>query len=127
MKLLIDTHTFLWFVNDDPRLSTSALALLESDDSVLLSIASVWEIAIKVSIGKLTLPQPFEHFIQEQLAVNDIALLPIRLSDCNQVLELPFHHRDPFDRMIIAQSLVENIPMISADSIFDSYGINRLW
>ncbi len=127
MNVLIDTHTFLWFVNDDPQLSASAAALLEGDNTVLLSMASLWEIAIKVSIGKLALPQPFDVFIPEQLALNDITVLPIRLADCHQVSSLPFHHRDPFDRMIIAQALVEAIPVVSVDAAFDTYAVERLW
>ena len=127
MNLLIDTHTFLWFVNDDPQLSATAAALLETNSTVLLSIASLWEIAIKVSIGKLTLAQPFERFIPEQLALNDITTLPIRLTDCHQVIGLPFHHRDPFDRIIIAQALVEDLPIVSVDTAFDAYAVHRLW
>ncbi len=127
MNVLIDTHTFLWFVNDDPQLTTTAAALLESDNVVQLSIASLWEIAIKVSLGKLALPAPFETFIPEQLARNDIMVLPIRIVDCHQVIALPLHHRDPFDRMIIAQALVEGMPVIGRDTAFDAYGINRLW
>lgn len=127
MTVLIDTHTFLWFVNDDPQLSITAGALLEADNVVLLSVASVWEIAIKVSIGKLELPCPFGEFIPAQLALNDITVLPIRVTDCHQVVTLPFHHRDPFDRIIIAQALAENIPLVSIDSVFDAYGIQRHW
>ncbi len=126
MNLLIDTHTFLWFVNDDPQLSTGAATLLESDNSVFLSIASLWEIAIKVSIGKLTLSQPFEQFMPEQLALNDITVLPIRIVDCHQLIGLPFHHRDPFDRIILAQALVEGVPVVSIDTAFDAYAVNRL-
>jgi PIN domain nuclease of toxin-antitoxin system len=127
MKLLIDTHTFLWFVNDDLQLSTTAASLLESDHTVLLSIASLWEIAIKVSIGKLVLPYPFEQFISEQLALNEITVFPIRIADCDYVIRLPFHHRDPFDRMIIAQALAEDIPIVSIDTAFDNYEVTRLW
>lgn len=127
MNVLIDTHTFLWFVNDDPRLSETAAALLEADTTVLLSVASVWEIAIKAGIGKLSLPKPFADFILEQLALNDITLLPIRVIDCERVISLPFHHRDPFDRMIIAQALVDYIPIVSVDAAFDAYDVRRLW
>lgn len=127
MKLLIDTHTFLWFVNDEPQLSESAAALLESGATVFLSIASVWELAIKVSVGRLILPKPFDIFIPEQLALNAITVRPIRLADCYQVSRLPFHHRDPFDRLIIAQALVDGIDIISIDTAFDAYPIQRLW
>jgi PIN domain nuclease of toxin-antitoxin system len=99
VNLLIDTHTFLWFVNDDPRLSETAVALLESDNTIFLSITSIWEIAIKVSINKLTLPQPFGTFVREQIPLNDIALLPLRVSDCEQMLTLPFHHLPKVSRL----------------------------
>ena len=127
MNLLIDTHTFLWFINDDPQLSTAAATLLESEHTILLSTVSIWEIALKISIGKLTLAQPFEQFIPEQLALNDITLLPIRITDCSRVVNLPFHHRDPFDRMLIAQASVDQMPIVSIDAAFDAYGVQRLW
>ncbi|MBI3650108.1 MAG: type II toxin-antitoxin system VapC family toxin [Acidobacteria bacterium] len=127
MKLLIDTHTFLWFILDSANLSDDALDLLESDADLLISIASLWEIAIKVSIGKLMLPQSYNKFIAQQLKVNSIDKLPIRLSHLTMVSTLPLHHRDPFDRMIIAQAIVENLPLVSADTAFDSYPIKRLW
>ena len=114
-------------MNDDPQLITTAAELLESENDVLLSVGSLWEIAIKVSIGKLELPRPFDEFIPEQLALNDITVLPIRVADCHQIITLPFHHRDPFDRLIIAQALVEGIPSVSIDSVYDTYGVQRLW
>ncbi len=127
MNLLIDTHTFLWFVNDDPQLSPTAAGLLESDNTVLLSIASVWEIAIKVSIGKLALPQPFDQFIPEQLTLNNITILPIDIAACHQVIHLPLHHRDPFDRILIAQALSRGLPIVCSDTTFDAYPVRRLW
>jgi PIN domain nuclease of toxin-antitoxin system len=127
MKLLLDTHTFLWFIGDDPQLSPTAGALLEADHDVLLSVASLWEIAIKVSIGKLTLAEPYATFIPQQLARNDIELLPLRLPHLSTVASLPFHHRDPFDRMLIAQAMVEGVPIVSSDGAFDAYGIERVW
>lgn len=127
MTLLLDTHTFLWFIGDDPQLSPTAGALLEADNAVLLSVASLWEIAIKVSIGKLTLAEPYATFIPQQLARNDIDLLPLRLPHLSTIASLPFHHRDPFDRMLIAQAMVEGVPIISSDGAFDAYGIERVW
>ena len=127
MKFLIDTHTFLWFIIDSAKLSNDALDLLESDSELLISTASLWEMAIKVSIGKLLLPQPYNKFIAQQLKVNCIDKLPIRLSHLTTVSTLPLHHRDPFDRMIIAQAIVENLSVVSADTAFDSYPIKRLW
>lgn len=128
MKLLLDTHSFIWFIEDNPSLSLRARTLIEEPSSeVFLSVASVWEMAIKVSLGRLQLSQPFELFIPHQLLLNNITLLDITLSHTLQVATLPFHHRDPFDRLLIAQGLVEGIPIISADGIFDMYGVSRLW
>jgi PIN domain nuclease of toxin-antitoxin system len=127
MKLLLDTHTFLWFIADNPRLSKQAKALLESDAELLLSIASLWEIAIKISIGRLALAEPYETFIPEQLVLNDIAILPIEFKHLNIVSTLPFHHRDPFDRLLIAQAMDEQWPVVSADATFDAYSIERRW
>jgi PIN domain nuclease of toxin-antitoxin system len=127
MQLLLDTHTFLWFVNDSPRLSVTAKGLIESDVDLWVSVASLWEIAIKVSVGKLTMPRPIDEFIPQQIAANDIEILPIEFSHIAAISTLPFHHRDPFDRLLIAQSMIENVAIVSADSIFDSYGIHREW
>ncbi|MFZ4657018.1 MAG: type II toxin-antitoxin system VapC family toxin [Caldilineaceae bacterium] len=127
MKLLLDTHTFLWFVNDDTRLSSSAAALLESENDVLVSLVSLWEIAIKYSLGKLALPAPYEEFVAQQILANEIDVLPIQIAHLTAVSQLPFHHNDPFDRLLIAQSIVEGVPIISIDSIFDRYSVRRLW
>jgi PIN domain nuclease of toxin-antitoxin system len=128
VNLLLDTHSFIWFVEDHPSLSAHARALIEEPtNTVFLSIASVWEMAIKVSLGKLHLSQPFDLFMPNQLLLNDVTLLDIAVSHTMRVAMLPFHHRDPFDRLLIAQSQVEGMPLISADSIFDAYGVNRLW
>lgn len=127
MKLLLDTHSFLWFIEDNVRLSPKAKNLLESETELLISAATLWEVAIKVSIGKLALTQPFELFIPNQLASNAIELLPIAVEHLALVSALPFHHRDPFDRLIIAQALIEQLPVVSIDREFDSYGVKRLW
>ena len=128
MNLLLDTHSFIWFVENNPSLGPHARTLIqESTNDVFLSIASVWEMAIKVSLGKLSLSQPFDLFIPNQLLLNDITLLDITVGHTLRVAMLPFHHRDPFDRLLIAQSLVEGMPIISIDSVFDAYGVNRLW
>ncbi len=127
MKYLIDTHTFLWFIQDNPQLSVEAKSLLESDVAVLLSVASLWEIAIKVSVGRLSLSDDFEKFISQQIVANDIEVLPIGLQHLSVVAALPFHHRDPFDRLMIAQAMVEQIEIISLDKEFDAYPIKRIW
>lgn len=128
MNYLLDTHTFLWFINADPSLSAPAQAAIESGtNDIFLSFASLWEMAIKVSLGKLIVPLPFAEFMQEQMRENGIILLQIQMAHIELVTRLPFHHRDPFDRLIIAQSLVDQIPIIGKDDIFDAYGIQRLW
>jgi len=97
------------------------------DNELLLSVASVWEISIKVSIGRLPIPEPLDTFIPRQLQINRIGLLPIEPSHTFEVSRLPFHHRDPFDRLLIAQALVEGLPIVGVDPAFDSYPIKRLW
>ena len=128
MKFLTDTNAFLWFITDSPRLPGKAKALLESrDNERLLSIASVWEIAIKASLGKLTFRKPLEEFIPGQIALNHFIILDLSVAHALQVARLPFHHRDPFDRMLVAQCLVESLPLMSSDDALDAYGVQRLW
>jgi PIN domain nuclease of toxin-antitoxin system len=128
MRLLLDTHTFLWFVWGDSRLSAAASALIQDPaNECLVSTASAWEIAIKTSSGKLTLGQPVGVFLGEQLHLNQFALIGVELPHITRVAELPFHHRDPFDRMLAAQSLVEGVPLLSIDAVFDGYGVDRRW
>jgi PIN domain nuclease of toxin-antitoxin system len=127
MKLLIDTHTFLWFIHDDPNLSDRAASLLESDADLLLSTASLWEIAIKVNLQKLTLPDTYEIFIPHQIQINSIEILPIEMEHLAVAVKLPLHHRDPFDRLLISQAIAEQIAIASIDQKFDSYAIDRLW
>lgn len=128
LRALLDTHSFLWFVTANPKLSATAKRLISvGSDEFLLSVASVWEIAIKVNIGRLPIPEPLDTFIPEQLRVNRIGLLPIEPRHCFEVARLHLHHRDPFDRLLIAQAIIEGLPIVSADSAFDSYPIERLW
>ena len=127
MKLLLDTHAFLWFLLDDERLSTPAKAAIEQTEILFLSPASHWEIAIKIALGKYALPEPFAEFMARELAGNDMTILPIEISHTAQLTTLPFHHRDPFDRLIIAQALTEGLPLVSIDSQFDAYGVKRVW
>lgn len=128
MKYLLDTHTLLWFLTGDKKLSAKARGLMEnSRNAKFLSIVSLWEIAIKVSLGKLVLDKPFERLFPDQLHFNRIELLDITVDSLIKLATLPFHHRDPFDRLIIAQALVEGLPIIGADGAFDAYGISREW
>ncbi|MEH1899084.1 MAG: type II toxin-antitoxin system VapC family toxin [Nostoc sp.] len=128
MRLLLNTHTFIWYVTDNSRLSNQVVALINDENNeIILSIASLWEIAIKQNLGKLSFNQSFEIFITQQLNLNDFSLLDIKITHVTVVATLPLHHRDPFDRILIAQSIVENIPLLSADKIFDAYPIRRVW
>ena len=128
MKLLLDTHSFLWFISGSSRLSSTPRQLIEeATNQPYLSIASLWEMAIKMSLGKLSLTQPFAKLIPEQMRVNGVELLNMSIDHIAIVVDLPFHHRDPFDRLLIAQALVEQLPIVSADPAFDAYGIERLW
>lgn len=128
MRLLLDTHAFLWFVEGNPQLSARARTLIEdTSNEILLSVASIWEIAIKFSLGKLSLTAPVETFIAQQLQANAITTIDVRTEHAVAVAALPFHHRDPFDRLLIAQAQVEGVPIISADAAFDPYPIQRVW
>ena len=128
MRLLLDSHAFLWFIMGSANLSVNARALIEDPaNERLLSVASLWEIAIKTSFGKLTLSAPFDELIPAQLKLNGIDLLNIKVDHLSTLTTLPFHHRDPFDRLIIAQAIVEKLPVISLDGAFDAYGVTRHW
>ena len=128
MRYLLDTNVLLWFLAGDAKLSGRARVLIEDpNNEKLLSIVSLWEIAIKVRLGKLELDKPFEQVFPETLDFNCIQILDITVDNLVKLTTLPFHHRDPFDRLIIAQGLVEGLPIISVDTIFDAYGINREW
>ncbi len=129
MSYLLVNSAFLWFVTGDRKLSTLARRVLEvSEDDVYLSMASIWELAIKANLGRgLELPQPFQEFVDVELQAERIKILNIRLEHIKRVASMPLHHRDPFDRLLIAQSQVENIPVITSDVAFDSYEIQRVW
>ena len=128
MRLLLDTHTLIWYYQTDPKMSASARSLIEDPaNTVLVSPASHWEIAIKISIGKLPLRQPFPDFVEQAILDNGFVILPIKPKHTAVVASLPFHHKDPFDRLLIAQALAEGIPLVSADPALDQYGIQRLW
>ncbi len=128
MRLLLDTHTFLWFIEDDPALSRAARALIEDGaNDRWLSVASPWEVAIKVGTGKLKLSKPVRQFFAEQLARQQTRLLPVTLGHVDLVATLPRHHGDPFDRLIIAQGIVDDLTVLSADQAFDAYPVVRRW
>ena len=128
MRLLLDTHALLWALEADPRLGQRARALLGApQEAVFVSIASGWEMAVKQSIGKLRLARPVERLLADDLPRLGITLLPIDVRHVGRVEALPFHHRDPFDRMLAAQALVEGFALVSADAAFDAYGVVRVW
>ena len=128
MRILLDTHTFLWFIGGDSRLHQEARRRIEDlENERLLSIASLWEIAIKVSLGKLRVGMSITELVLNQVEGNAIDVFGIAPAHLDSLARLPFHHRDPFDRLIIAQSLVEGIPVLGRDATFDLYPIQRLW
>ncbi len=117
MTYLLDTHALIWFLHNDEQLSKKALKIIETEE-VVVSIATLWEIAIKTSLGKLTLAEPFEDFFPKQLQMNDIEILSVSIAHLHKLKQLEFYHRDPFDRLIIAQSMVEGMTLISKDGVF---------
>jgi PIN domain nuclease of toxin-antitoxin system len=128
MKVLLDTHAFIWWVTNDPQLSQTAKATIANPaNTVLFSVINGWEIVIKQGTGKLTLPEPAETYIPSRIAANQFTILPVQLSHILQVASLPDLHRDPFDRLLIAQSQVENIPIISIDRYVVQYPVNVIW
>jgi PIN domain nuclease of toxin-antitoxin system len=128
MRLLLDTHAFLWFVLHDGQLSAHTSALIADPlNDVAISPASYWEIAIKISLGKYQLHEPYQPFMEREIAHNQFSILPIEPKHTATLTTFPFHHRDPFDRLLVAQAMVEQIPLISCDPILDAYPIMRLW
>lgn len=124
MRALLDTNCFLWFIAGNDRLSVNAQNfILDLNNELVLSPVSLWEMAIKVSIGKLELLKSFEELIPAQLQMNAVDLLPIEVRHLSMLIRLPFHHRDPFDRLIISQGIVEEIPVITGDTIFQKYEV----
>jgi PIN domain nuclease of toxin-antitoxin system len=128
MRLLLDTHTWLWWQSEPSRLSEGCRALLEDpDESLLLSAASSWEIAVKFALKKLTLPEPPAQYVPKRLARAGITPLPVEHAHALRVAELPHHHRDPFDRLLIAQAQLEQATLATGDSQFLLYDVDVLW
>jgi len=127
MKALLDTHTFLWAISGDEKLSRRAGEIFAGPSDLWLSIASIWEILIKVQVGKILLPEPTGPYLLKKLAENRIETLPITLDHVLKIETLPTHHNDPFDRMLIAQSLEERIPVVTADRVFARYPVELIW
>ena len=127
-KILLDTHTFIWWVEGAPQLTAKAQKLLENiNNECFLSLVSSWEMAIKSSIGKLKLTCPIKEYIPQHMAANQFKQLPISFRHVSRVESLQYHHRDPFDRLLVAQVLEEKMILVSADPIFDRYKIQRVW
>lgn len=128
MRLVLDTHSFLWFIEGDERLSRHARSLIEDlENEVVLSMSSLWEIVIKAGLGKLSLARPFEDLIPEQLERNQIQILGIEMHHLIALARLPMHHRDPFDRLLIAQAMADGLPIVGRDSEFKEYGVQMVW
>ncbi len=128
MRLLLDTHAFLWFIGGSPRLSVAARKAIEAPENErFLSAASIFEMAIKVSLGKLTVAQPLDQILAREIETGSFSLLPIEVRHVAVLASLPFHHRDPFDRLLAAQAQVDSLVFLSTDEAFDAYGIPRLW
>ena len=128
MRILLDSHAFLWAITDSSELSATAReALMDTGNDLHLSVASAWELAIKVSIGKLRLQMPLEDLLQSAKLDLGLRILPIELAHALAVQNLAFHHRDPFDRLLLAQAKVNGLSLLSRDAIFDHYEIQRIW
>lgn len=127
MKILLDTHALLWFAADDARLSRKAATTLEHDASELyISVASVWEMAIKASVGRLELPDSVDNYVAAKLD-EGYRLLPIERADASGVERLPWHHRDPFDRVLVSQALSRELPIVTRDRVFKKYRVRTIW
>jgi PIN domain nuclease of toxin-antitoxin system len=128
LRVLLDTHAFLWWIGDDPRLSERAREVLsDGDNDLVFSAASGWEIAIKARLGRLHVPGDLNTYLVRQLTENYTSVLPVHLSHALRVHALPDHHRDPFDRLLVAQAIVEEIPLLSADPRIARYPVEVVW
>lgn len=128
MKALIDAHTLLWAVDQPANLGAAAANVLQDpDNGLLLSAGTIWELAIKVGLRKLTLSLPFRDWMTRAIADLSLSILPITVDYANIQAELGWHHRDPFDRLLIAQAMAEDVPVVTADVMFDPYGVKRIW
>ncbi len=125
MKLLLDTHCWLWWLSEPQKLTSSMQqAITDTNNELFVSVASIWEIAIKVAIDKLTIPQPLRQLVAEQLPLDGVNILDIRMIHVLKIEELPLHHQDPFDRILIAQAICENLTIITRDKKFAAYPVS---
>ena len=128
MNVLLDTHAFIWWIQDNPRLSDTARNIIsDAGNTILLSTASFWEMSIKIQLGKLSLADNSLKFIENQVVINNFEHLPISIAHTWSLQQLPVHHKDPFDRMLITQSRQNELPIITCDPAFDSYAVDCIW
>lgn len=128
MRVLLDTHTLIWAVDDPSRLPPAAVVTLQNPtNQLMVSAATVWEVAIKTAIGKLSLSGPYRQWMTKALTALGAAVVPVDVEYADRQAGLPFHHRDPFDRLLVAQALVESVPLVSGDTQLDPYGVTRIW
>ena len=128
MKVLLDTHAFLWWITDNPQLSLQARNIIsDGKNEIFLSAGSGWEIAIKTQLGRLKLPDKPELFVSKQMAINAIQGLPIQISHALHVYNLPNHHQDPFDRMLVSQAQLEGMHILTSDSQISEYHVKVIW
>jgi PIN domain nuclease of toxin-antitoxin system len=128
MRVLLDTHALIWYVDQDQLLTSSAhAAITDPSNDLLLSAASIWEIGIKVGLNKLSLSMPYRRWMNNAIADLGLRVLPITVECVDVQAALPRHHGDPFDRLLVAQSQVEDVPVVSADAALDRYGVKRIW
>jgi len=126
--MLLDTHAFLWAISDSSRLSRAARdCFLDPNNPLFFSAVSAWEISIKSSLGRLRLKRSVREVVTREMRRNSIGWLGVDLNHCQKVSELPFHHRDPFDRLIVSQALCEDLHLLSCDGLLDAYGVHRVW
>ena len=127
MNLLIDTHIFIWLQIAQKNISLQKLQILKNPQNALfLSLVSIWEMQIKIQSGKFSLPKPLPDIIKEQQKINNLQLLPITEEQIYELENLPFHHKDPFDRLLIAQAITENFTLVTDDPKFSAYTVNLL-
>lgn len=128
MKALLDTQTFLWWLTDDARLSPAARKIItDGGNELFFSAVSGWEIAVKANLGKIKLPEFPAEFITEQLSINAVQILPLKMEHALHVVALPDIHSDPFDRLLVAQSLLEKLPVLTPNPVFAKYGAKVVW
>ena len=128
MRRLIDTHTLIWAVDDPSQLGPQARTELQKPtNELLLSAGSLWELTIKIGLNKLVLLMPYREWMAQAIADLGLAIVPITVAYADVQAGLPLHHRDPFDRLLVAQALIEHVPIVSVDPIFDAYSVQRLW